>query len=94
MLALFKYTLGLLAGFCRKLYVYKSGVWETMFYGDFFACAAWNIWKARNDFIFNSKPVSFSGWKVCFLSDLLLHKYTVKPCNVQPLVEWLLSILV
>jgi hypothetical protein len=61
---------------------------------EIFACATWNISKVRNDFIFNSKPVSFSRWKVCFQSDLLLHKYKVKPCNVQPLVEWLLSILV
>jgi hypothetical protein len=61
---------------------------------EVFACAAWNIWKVRNDLIFNSKPASFNRWKVCFQSDVLLHKYKVKSSCVQPLVEWLLSIFV
>jgi hypothetical protein len=44
--------------------------------------------------IFNGKPASFNRWKVCFQSDVLLHKYKVKSSCVQPLVEWLLSIFV
>jgi hypothetical protein len=59
---------------------------------EVFACAAWNIWKVRNDLIFNSNPASFSRWKVCFQSDILLHRYKVKTAYVQPLVEWLANI--
>ena len=55
------------------------------------ASAAWNIWKIRNDKIFNGIPDSFARWRVGFQSDLLLHKHRVKAVCVQPLVEWLSS---
>jgi hypothetical protein len=61
---------------------------------EVFACAAWNIWRIRNDFIFKNLPVSFNRWKVGFQSDLLLHKYKVKAASVEPLVQWTLSIFV
>jgi hypothetical protein len=56
---------------------------------EVFACAAWNIWKIRNELIFNHMPISIARWKVCFQSDLLLHQYRVKATKVQPLVEWI-----
>jgi hypothetical protein len=56
------------------------------------ACATWNIWKVRNDLIFNNTPADFGRWKVCFQSDLLLHRFRVKATCVQPLVEWIASI--
>jgi hypothetical protein len=34
----------------------------------------------------------FARWKVCFQSDLLLHRYRVKEASVQPLVEWITNI--
>lgn len=58
---------------------------------EVFACAVWNIWRARNDFIFRNIQVSFNRWKVGFQSDLFLHKYKVKSMYVQPLVEWIAS---
>jgi hypothetical protein len=61
---------------------------------EVFACAMWNIWRVRNEFIFEHKPSFFGRWKVCFQGDLLLHKYKVKAALVQPLVEWLLSMFV
>jgi hypothetical protein len=30
------------------------------------ACAVWNIWRSRNDFIFKGVPISFNRWKVSF----------------------------
>jgi hypothetical protein len=56
---------------------------------EVFACATWNIWKIRNDLIFNHVPASFARWKVCFQSDLLLHQYKVEPGKVQLLIDWI-----
>jgi hypothetical protein len=56
------------------------------------ACATWNISKVRNDLIFNNAVADFGRWKVCFQSDLILHRYRVKTSCVQPLVEWIASI--
>jgi hypothetical protein len=58
------------------------------------ACAAWNIWRVRNDIIFKGIPASFNRWKVRFQGDLFLHKYKVKSSSVQPLVEWLTSLFI
>jgi hypothetical protein len=55
-------------------------------------CAAWNIWKERNDFIFSSQQPSFARWKVRFKSDLLLHQFRVKSDLVQPLLDWAFSV--
>jgi hypothetical protein len=55
-------------------------------------CAAWNIWKERNDYIFYNKQTSFACWKVRFKKDLLLHQYRVKSAMVQPLFDWAFNI--
>jgi hypothetical protein len=60
---------------------------------EVFICAAWNIWKIRNDLAFNHIPLSFARWKVCFQHDLMLHQYKVKASIVQPLVEWVTSLV-
>jgi hypothetical protein len=69
---------------------------KSAFTGPYFfeitACATWNIWKVRNDLIFNNTPANFGRWKVCFQSDLLLYRFRVKATCVQPLVEWIASI--
>jgi hypothetical protein len=62
------------------------------FFMDIFACTVGNIWKVRNGFIFKDIPISFYKWEIGFQSDLLLHKYRLKAANVQPLVEWIISI--
>jgi hypothetical protein len=75
-----------------------EGFWEAKnnFQGpcfvEIFACAAWNIWKTRNDFIFQAIPFSLGRWKVGFQSDHWLHQYRVKQSAVQPLLGWLLDI--
>jgi hypothetical protein len=73
-----------------------EGFWEVKnnFQGpcfvEIFACAVWNIWKARNEFIFQDIPFSLGRWKVGFQSDLWLHHYRVKQSLVQPLLDWIL----
>jgi hypothetical protein len=59
---------------------------------EVFACASWNIWKVRNEMVFNHIPATLARWKIGFQSDLLLHRFRVKSSKVQPLVEWLTSI--
>jgi hypothetical protein len=58
------------------------------------ACAAWNIWRVRNDLIFQERASSFGRWRVGFSSDLMLHRFKVKAALVQPLIDWLLHIFV
>jgi hypothetical protein len=61
---------------------------------EILACASWNIWKERNELIFQGQPASFVRWKVRFQKDLLLHQYKVKAALVQPLIDWLRNIFV
>jgi hypothetical protein len=56
--------------------------------------ATWNIWKVRNDLLFQEQASSVEHWKVRFHSDLMLHQYKVKAALVQPRIDWLLSIVV
>jgi hypothetical protein len=58
------------------------------------ACATWNIWKVRNEWIFQGVVVSLNCWKVKFQNDLLLHQYGVKATLVQDLIDRLLLFLV
>uniref|UniRef100_A0ACD5TJN6 Uncharacterized protein n=1 Tax=Avena sativa TaxID=4498 RepID=A0ACD5TJN6_AVESA len=51
-------------------------------------CAAWNIWKERNGFIFEGKRPSFTSWKVKFLGDLQLTCYRLKKEKVTRLKFW------
>jgi mannosylglycoprotein endo-beta-mannosidase len=53
------------------------------------SCAAWNIWKERNEFIFQGVTPSLARWRVRFQSDLSIHQYRIKTAIVQPLLEWL-----
>jgi hypothetical protein len=58
------------------------------------ACATWNIWKIRNDLIFQNQHPSFGRWKVRFQHDLMLHQYKVKAALIKPLIDWLHEIFV
>jgi hypothetical protein len=53
-------------------------------------CSAWNLWKERNDYIFESKVPSVARWRVRFKTDLSLHQYRVKASLVEPLLDWIL----
>jgi hypothetical protein len=58
---------------------------------EIFVCAAWNIWKDRNDFIFRNQEPRLGRWRVRFLTDVDIHKYRVKAHLVQPLLDWITS---
>jgi hypothetical protein len=77
----------------QRYMVAKSGFQGPCFM-EVVACSAWNIWKVRNELVFNNIPASINRWKVGFQKDLLLHRFRVKAALVQPLIDWLLSIFV
>jgi hypothetical protein len=58
---------------------------------EIFVCAAWNIWKDRNDVIFINQVVRVVRWRVRFITDLDIHNYRVKADRVQPLLDWITS---
>jgi hypothetical protein len=66
---------------------------KTMFAGpcfmEVFVCAAWNIWKDRNDLIFKTREANIARWNVRFQHDLQLHRYRIKHSLVQPLLDWI-----
>jgi hypothetical protein len=49
---------------------------------EIISCAAWNIWKERNEIIFKGATPSFTRWKVRFQTDILVHQYRIKPAFV------------
>jgi hypothetical protein len=57
-------------------------------------CVAWNVWKERNEFIFEHHMPSFGCCKVRFRSDLMLHRFRIKEALDQPLLDWILSTFV
>jgi hypothetical protein len=61
---------------------------------EIIACAAWNIWKIRNEWIMQGVTASLDRWKIKFQNDVMLHQYKVKAALVQPLIDWLLRTFV
>ena len=54
--------------------------------------AIWNLWKCRNDFIFEQLVPSFRKWKALFLRDINLIYYRLKSPKKQALITWIGSI--
>jgi hypothetical protein len=61
---------------------------------EIIGCAAWNIWKVRNDVIFEGRSATIDRWKVRVQGNILLHRYKVKSALVQPLIDWLMETFV
>ncbi|PNT65478.1 hypothetical protein BRADI_4g43107v3, partial [Brachypodium distachyon] len=53
----------------------------------------WNIWKQRNDFIFDGVVPSFRRWEYGFKEDLTLLMHRVKPVVADALKSWMRSLL-
>jgi hypothetical protein len=55
--------------------------------------ASWNIWKQRNNWIFEDKRESFKGWKVGFVLDITMLRHRVKWSTADSLSSWISSFL-
>jgi hypothetical protein len=49
------------------------------FFMEFFIIVAWEIWKQRNDFIFNRSFPSSQNWKRCFFQEAVLQPNRLQP---------------
>ena len=79
-------------GLVDRIYLSKT-IFSGACFWEVFACSAWNIWKARNDYIFNLAQPSLGAWMAKTRADLLLHQYRVKGAHVQPLLLWIRDFL-
>jgi hypothetical protein len=70
-------------------FLHAQGNFSGHCFTEIFVCAMWNIWKDRNDLIFDAQQPRTNKWKVRFRSDLELHKYRIKAHLVQPLLDWI-----
>jgi hypothetical protein len=48
------------------------------FFMEVFIIGAWQIWKERNNFIFNRANPSFRSWKLGFLDEAMLLSFRMK----------------
>ena len=55
-------------------------------------CVAWNIWKERNNFIFENQAPSFARWKALFKKDIRLTLHRTHTKFKNPLSQWLDSL--
>jgi hypothetical protein len=53
--------------------------WHGPMFIEIFMLAAWNIWKERNNLVFNAIVAGFESWKTRFLADLKLLVFRTKP---------------
>jgi hypothetical protein len=62
------------------------------FFMEIFSAVAWDIWKQRNNFIFQDNPPSFLGWKLVFFQTMDLQMLRM-PSDLKSLVNlWLSSL--
>lgn len=66
-----------------------QGQWVGPLFQEFMILDAWNIWKTRNNLLFEGIPPSTQGWCDLFKSDILLLSLRVKPT----LDSFLLSVI-
>ncbi len=63
-----------------------------VFFIEVIAVALWNIWRRRNDFIFNNVQPSFNSWKSLFRDDFTLLLHRVKAQDKPFWKSWLDSL--
>ena len=66
-----------------------QGQWVGPLFQEILILAAWNIWKTRNNLLFEGIPPSTQGWCDLFKSDILLLSLRVRPT----LASFLLSVI-
>lgn len=52
------------------------------FFFEVLAIGCWNIWRRRNDLIFNKIALNFDKWKTYFQQDFALHMHRAKEVDI------------
>jgi hypothetical protein len=63
------------------------------FFMEVVILACWNIWKQRNEKIFQYHRPSFQGWKKGFVHDISMLVHRIKRKHVDDLVAWIGSLI-
>jgi hypothetical protein len=63
------------------------------FFMEVVIIACWNIWKQRNEQIFEAQRPSFKGWKRNFVHDLSMLGHRIKKKHHAALMAWIGSLL-
>ena len=59
------------------------------FFTEVVILAAWNIWKQRNEAVFQNVLPSFRGWKRGFLHDITMLMHRVKVAHLHQYSSWI-----
>ena len=62
------------------------------FFMEVLILACWNIWKQRNEKIFEHQRPSFGGWKRRFIHDISMLVHRIKKKHLHLLVSWIGSL--
>ena len=68
--------------------IYAKNAFQGPCFLEIFAAAAWNIWKVRNEAIFQHIPPNLRRWQIKTMADASLHRHRVKDSLVQPILLW------
>ena len=63
------------------------------FFMEVVILACWNIWKQRNEKIFQFHRPSFQGWKKGFVHDISMLEHRIKRKHLEELVAWIGSLI-
>jgi hypothetical protein len=55
---------------------------------EIFIIATWQIWKQRNDMIFENRPASFNSWKRNFREECCNQALRMKDTARNPFLVW------
>jgi hypothetical protein len=62
------------------------------FFMEVVILTCWNIWKRRNEKIFQYQRPSFQGWKRGFVHDIPMLVHRIKRKHLDDLVAWIGSL--
>jgi hypothetical protein len=77
----------------EEIFLAARKKFDKPFFPEVVMLAAWNIWKQRNEAIFQHILPSFRNWRRCFIQDISLHKHRVRDKHVASLSRWIDTLL-
>ena len=68
-------------------------IFSQPFFTEVIMLAYWNIWKQRNDKIFEAKKPSYAAWKREFIHDVSMLRHRIKAKHHAALLAWIGSLM-